>query len=380
MTKLYTLLLLSTFYLVACKSASKSYQKGDYADAIEMGVKQLQRNPNDGETREIVQNAYNFAVKEREAQIRALSNSNDDSRFEKMYQQYYRLQDLYQTIHSYPAAARLIKTTDYSEYVETYRNKVAEVYVARANEWLNEASKNAYRNAYTEIKSALRYQPNNIQLQKKRDSIFEEAVTKVLLLPAQNFNRYSYASSYQLQNFQDDILRRLNYEVNNEFVKFYSERQARNSDIEPDEVLELNFNGVTIGRPYDRTSTRNVSKKVVVKETVYKSDSVVKEYATVNAKINTTERTLLSEADLMVIIRDPQGRIIWNDRFTGQHQWRTEFANYTGDERALSDSDKNLLNRNDNRQPPREEDIMQELYRQIQSDLSSRLRNYYSRY
>jgi hypothetical protein len=79
-------------------------------------------------------------------------------------------------------------------------------------------------------------------------------------------------------------------------------------------------------------------------------------------------------------IRDVRGSVIWNDRFTGQHRWQTEFATYTGDERALSQADRDQLNRSPNRNVPSEDVIMSELYRQIQIDLSNRLRGYYARF
>jgi hypothetical protein len=166
--------------------------------------------------------------------------------------------------------------------------------------------------------------------------------------------------------------------MNNSFVKFYSDWEARNKSIEPDQVLELNLSRIAIGQPYDNKSSREVSKEVVVKEIVYKPDSVVKQYGTVKARITTTQRTLVSEGDLMITIREPKGSIVWDDRFTGEHRWKTEFSTYTGDERALSDKDKSLLNNNENNMP-RQEQIMEELFKQIQNDLSYRLRNYYSR-
>ena len=120
--------------------------------------------------------------------------------------------------------------------------------------------------------------------------------------------------------------------------------------------------------------------EAVIKETVYKPDSVIKQYGTVKAKITTTQRTLLSEGDLMIAIRDLKGLVVWSDRFTGEHRWKTEFATYSGDERALSDSDKAALNKSTEYTMPRQEQIMEELFKQIQNDLSYRLRNYYSRY
>jgi hypothetical protein len=379
MTKFYLLLITASIYLFSCKSASKSYQKGDYADAIELGVKKLQKDPYDAETKEIVQSAYTYAVNERENQVRILSNSKDENRFEKIYQQYLNLQDLYQTIHAYPVAARLIKAQDYSEYVETYRDKVADAHVARARVWLQEDTKQGYREAYNELKTALRYRPDDIELRRKTDSAYNQALIKVVVVPMQNYG-YRYASSYQLQKFQNDIIRSLSYSMANDFVKFFSDGEARTKDIEPDQTLELNLGHISIGQPYDNQNSREVSKEVVVKETVYRPDSVVKQYATVKARITTTERTLLSEGDMTISVRDPRGKLLWNDRFSGDHRWKTEFATYTGDERALSDSDKNLLNRNTNTHSPREEDILEELFQQIRNGLSNRLKTYYSRY
>jgi hypothetical protein len=272
----------------------------------------------------------------------------------------------------------LIKTKDYSEFVQTYRDKAAEVHIERADGWLSEGTKKAYREAYNELNAAMRYRPNDINLKRRKDSTYLEALTKVLVVPMQN-GGYQYTSSQQIQNFQNDILRTLAYNMNNNFVKFYSEWEARNKNIEPDQTLELNLSRIAIGQPYDNRSSREVSKEVVIKEIVYKPDSVIKQYGTVKAKITTTQRTLVSEGDLLITIREPRGSIVWNDRFTGEHRWKTEFSSYTGDERALSDKDKSSLNNNENNMP-RQEQIMEELFKQIQNDLSNRLRNYYSRY
>jgi len=378
MTKFYLLLIAPSLYLFSCKSASKSYQKGDYADAIELGVKKLQKDPYDGETKDIIQTSYTYAVNEGENQVRILSNSRDDDRYEKIYQQYSRLQDLYQTIHAYPVPARLIKAKDYSGELETYRDKIVDVHTTRADAWKKEGTKQAYREAYKELSTALRYRPNDYNLKKKTDSAYNDALTKVLVIPMQN-NGYQYTSSQQMQSFQNDILRTLAYNMNTSFVKFYSDWEARNQNVVPDQILELNLSRIAIGQPSDNRSSREVSKEIVVKEIVYKADSVIKQYGTVKAKITTTQRTLLSEGDLIITIRDPKGTIVWNDRFTGQHQWKTEFSTYTGDERALSDKDKSSLN-NDEVRTPKQEQIMTELFKQIQSDLSTRLRNYYSRY
>lgn len=381
MTKLYPLAIVGCLvFIYSCKSASKSYQKGDYTDAIERGVKKLQKDPSDYETRDLVQKSYTYTVNEYEDQIRILSNSKSDDRFDRIYQEYVALQNLYNTIHQYPEAVKAIKAKDYSDFVETYRDKAADAHRERADKWMNEATKEAYRQAYREYNTAVSYRPDDFELKKKRDSVFNIAVVKVVISPIQNYGGYQYGSSYQLQNFQTNIIRTLSNNMNSEFIRFYSEYEARSKDIAPDQIMELNLGRISIGQPTDTKNSREVSKEVVVKEIVMKEDSVKKEYATVKANITTTKRTLLSQGDLYITVRDTKGRTIWNDRFTGEHKWETQFASYTGDERALSDSDKTSLNQSTSYTPPTEDQIMDELLKQIQNDLSSRLRNYYTRY
>lgn len=378
MTKFY-FLLIASLYFIGCKTASKAYNKGDYADAIELGVKQLQKNPSDADIKDLVKSAYTFAVNGHEEAIRSLSNSANENRYEAILKEYNQLQDLYNTIQESPVATNLIQPKNYSEYVQTYRDKAADVHIEAAERWMGESTKQAFRNAYTEYGYALRYR-NTTALKAKREEAYNAAITKVLVVPIQNYGGYSYHSSYQLQQFQNEVMRTLAYNSNNDFIKFFSEWDLRSKNLEPDQILEMNLGRLRIGQPYDQRSQRQASKQVVVKEIVYKPDSVVKQYGTVYATVTNIKRVLVSEGELYLTLRDPKGRILWNDRFTGEHRWQTEFATYTGDERALSDSDRSLLNQNNQQNTPREEEIMAELYRQIQSDLSYRLRNYYSRY
>lgn len=381
MTKLYPIAIAaSLLFIYSCKSASKSYKKGDYTEAVERGAKELQKNPNDYEKRDLVQKSYSYTVNEYEDQIRILSNSKSDNRYDRIYQDYVALQNLYNTIHQYPEATRAIQAKDYSEFVETYRDKAADAHVEKANQWLKEGTRDAYREAYKEFATASNYRPDDFDLRKQRDSAYDHAVIKVILNPIQDLGGYRYSSSYQLQNFQTDIIRTLSYNMNNEFVRFYSEYEARSKDITADQVMELNLSRITIGQPYDTKTTREVSKDVVVKEIVLKEDSVKKEYATVKANIVTTKRTLLSQGDLVITVRDTKGRTLWSDRFTGQHKWETQFVSYTGDERALSETDKKSLDQNTSSNPPTEDEIMNKLLQQIQSDLSYRLRNHYTAY
>lgn len=386
MIKFSTLFICISLFAWACKTPVKAYDKGDYNNAIELSIRKLQKNPNDGETKALLQNAYRFAVQQGEEKIRSLANSNNDTRFEQMYFEYQKLQALYTTLQQYPSLTSHVRTTDYSSYVSTYKQKAGEVYLQKALQYLDLKNKEGYRKAYYAFQSAYRYSNNDVSIKEQMDAAYNMALVRIVILPLQdnygnrgNYSGYPYANNYQLKNFEEELMRNLRYQGGNDFVKYYSDWDARSKDIHPDELLELRLGRLELGRPYDQTRTRTVSKEVVVRETVYKPDSVVKQYQRVSAQITTTRRTMVSSGDLLVTSTDDRGRILWNDVFRGEHRWTTEFASYRGDERALSEQDRALMNRYD-RNEPNEDEVMEIILRHIQSEISQRLRSRFNRY
>lgn len=367
--------------IFSCKTATKAYDKGNYQEAIELAARKLQKEPFDGETKALAQNSYRQAVKMHEDKVRQLSSSSTEKKFEQIYNEYRQLQNLYDLVQRYPSLQNVIKANDYTDYLVTYRDRAADYYYQRGISKMNENTKMAYREAYQHFRNASKYRDDSV-LRNKLEESYKLAVVKVVVLPMNEFmygGGYQTNNSYLFRNFETDLLRTLRYNTNNQFVEFYSEWDARGRNVDPDEVLDLRLGRMDIGRPYDRQNTRTVSKEVVVKETVYKPDSVVKQYSKVTAQVTTTQRIMVSEGELFVTSRDGRGRILWNETFRGQHRWQVEFTTYTGDERALSDRDKSLLNQRDFN-VPREEEVIESVLRQIQLEMNQRVRNYYSRY
>ena len=377
MTKFYTL---CTFLLVllSCKSATKAFDRGNYTEAIDLSVRKLQKDPDDAAAQYVLQQAYNFARNQHEEKIKNISSANNESRWEEVYHEYVRLQQLYENIQVSPAAFRAARPVNYSDYVHTYRDKATDARIekGKALMYSGRSDKSGFRRAYYEFIAALRFKPNDFVIRELVREAKDSATVDVVLLSVDRNNGYAYSNYYQVRNFQNDLVRTLNHNTSNEFVAFYSEWDARAERIQPDEVLDLRLGSLLMGRPYDETATREVSKEVVIKEIVYKKDSVVKEYGKVYARITTTKRTLVSQSDMYVDALDAAGYRLWSDQVQGEYRWQSEFSHYTGDERALSESDKALINRSQSHAPS-DREITEKLLRQMQSDLSYRLRRYY---
>lgn len=378
----YFLLISMMVVLVGCKSASKMYQQGNYDEAVELAAKKLQKKPGDAELVGVIQNAYRFAVNDHESHIQALSAGQSEMKYEAIYREYASLQRLYDAIYHSPGVMNVVEPTDYSSYLVTYADKTADAYRDRAYRRMDMGTKESFRDAYFDLEKALGYRRGDLEILEAKEEAFENALTRVVVLPMDDglngfrFSSYNMAERYDLD---DQILRNLKYNSSNLFVKFYSRAEARGLNIVPDQVVELRLNTLQSGRMRDREERREVSKEIVVKETVYRPDSVVKEYAKVKAVITQHRRTLSADGSLFITVRDGDGRRIWSDQVAGGYDWATEFTTYTGDERALSENDRKLIRiRPEN--PPSDREMINCVLNDIQAKANNQLRNYFNRF
>jgi hypothetical protein len=394
-SKLYSLVILITVIVLgSCKSASKLYEKGNYDEAVTVAAKKLQKDPNDLKLQGIIRDAYRYAVNDHESSIRSISETSSDAKWEQLYNEYASLQNLYNAIYKSPSVYELVRPADYSSYLNTYAEKAADVHYQRGIDLMDHAgNKKDFRNAYREFQAASRFKPNDEEIAKMLHDAYEMAVTRVVVMPVDDYDhRYgsygsngSYGSYPSYNNYgnssfdENSLVQKLQYNASNEFVKFYSSWDANRTNIIPDEIMELHFSRMNIGGLRDQSTSREVYKDVLVKETVYKPDSVVREYAKVKARITTTKRSMLSEGVLSINIRDNNGRWLWNDNVRSDYNWNVEFSSYTGDERALSESDKQLLNHQQQNAPDQYE-VIRCIKENIYNDFLSRVRNYYGRF
>lgn len=380
MKKIYPVLLVTVcIWTAGCKSPSKLYQKGNYDEALQTAVKKLQKDPGNPKLQAVAKDAYRYAVTDHESQIRRYSENDNELKAEWIYNEYAALQNLYNSIFRSPAAFESIKPTDYSSYLTDYGAKAADLHYNKGVKWMSYNDRQSYKSAYHEFQAAARFNPGDATIDQMLKESYEAALTRVVIIPASDYGYHYSSYNYQLKNYDNDIFRNLQYNTGNEFVKFYSSAEAQRLNIIPDEYVETHFTQINLGKVNDNYSTKEVSKDVVVKETVYKPDSVVQQYGKVKATITTTQRTIYSEGIMTISIRNRAGLGLVNEKLVGTNSWTTQFSTYTGDERALSDDDKQALNKT-KQNPPKEEETMKSIKENIYGNFISRIRNYYSKY
>lgn len=373
--KLYSFFFLLAITFVSCKNAEKLYRQGRYDEAVEQAAKKLSKKPGDAATLDILQNAYRYAVSDHEKKIENYTNSNSDLRWENIYREYISLQNLYEAIRRSPSVYEVVQPTDYSSFVTTYKEEAGNVRYERGLELMDQNTKKGYRDAYNEFQKALSLKPGDLSIKQKLDEAFANAVTNVVILPPSRFG-FQYSSYfYDFNSFNYDMLRYLNNNNRSQFLRFYSPNEAVN--MRADNVAEMRFSDINIGRYRDQRSTREVSKQIVGKERVIKADSVVKEYITVKAKITTIRRELQADGLLQATIRDIDNRYLWSDTYRSDYKWVYSFAIYTGDERALSEEDKKIINQRE-QFPPSNDEIIRVIMNDILNKAQCGISDYYN--
>jgi tetratricopeptide (TPR) repeat protein len=377
--KLYLFIIsLLTIFAFSCRTAKKMYEKGNYDEAVELAAKKLQKDPGDPKLISLITEAYRYAESDHQANIRSLSQSDNELKWEWIYNEYVSLQKMYDAIYRVPAILNLLRPADQTSSLIAYAEKAGDVRMERGLYFMEQGDKISYRKAYREFKAALGFKPGHRDISLKMEEAYELAVTNVIVHPIHQFGGYVH-SGYTPggMNFDDQVIRDLQFNGGNEFTRFYSAWDARSQRIRADLELELDLTRLEQGRPQVTRNQRRSSKQVVVKETVYRPDSIVREYAWVHADIHTTRTTEFFEARLDVSLRGAGAGWLWSDHVSAARSWTNESVYFTGDQRALTDQDRELLNRNSS-VPPHEHQITRELLDEINRNAISRIRNYFN--
>ncbi len=376
--KLYILLAFSSALLLfSCKNAQKLYDHGNYDQAVELAAKKLQKKPGDTKMLVVLKDAYRFAVEDHENRIRNFSASASALKAESIYAEYAQLQSLYEAIRRTPSVYSIVQPTDYSADLSTYREEAANARFERGLDLMDQGDKLSYREAYYEFQKALAYRPGDLNIKQKIDESYAGALTNVVVMPLTRVGIQFGSYNYDYQNFNYNLVRYLQNNNREKFVRFYSETDPKYRGDRVDNVIDMRFSDVNIGRYHDQRDTREVSKQVVGKEIVLGKDSVKKEYITVKAKITVTTRVIQANALLQATLRDFDNRRIWSDTYRGDYNWTYSFATYTGDERALSEEDKLIINQRE-AWPPSNDEIIRIIIEEIQRKTECGISEYFN--
>lgn len=370
------IILFVSLSLASCKG-SKYSTRSDEKDLAAL-INRLNKKGGDdkiiADLKEVYINAYYKAAQR-------LENYRYDpapQKWEKIIPELEGLQRMYETISKSAYALRLVNPVNYYPQLVATKDSAAFDYYEYGTQRLQQNNREDSKDAYYAFQNTIRFVPNYKDAKLLMKEAYDRSIINVLINTIQyddfgagswSWNQYSNKDRLTHSN----ILRDLGGQsASNIPARFFDEYALRRANMSPDIVVDLVWKNLRFDYPRDRTRTYNRSKKIETgKDTANKPV-----YQTVTATVIVTTRELTANGDMNLIVTDAVNRtqIKW-DQLPSEYRYTLEFADYSGDKRALDNSDWTLINQSRNQPTPGKEDAMGEMMQKVYHDLVNRIRN-----
>ena len=370
-------LILVTFIIVSCSSGYKALKRGDYYQATIDAVEKLRISPKSEKAQLVIQKAYPLAQQNALREIENAKLRNDVSNYETIVYQYERLNKMAADIYASPKAYELIPNpTEYHAQLSEARNRAADQYYNLANKALNIGTLEQSRLALKFFQQANSFSYGY----KDVLNMMEEARFQSTLRIA--VEKPSTSPNYQLTAdfFSDNLIADISKRFENNLIRFYNfDEYSNNSKVSPHQYLVLNFEDFSVGNVFDSKNTTDVKRDSVKVGTATIQGKKVDVFNTVTAKFNSYRREIKSRGILSVRIYDNHDKLIQQRNFGGEYIWITTWANFNGDERALTQAQKQACNQSPEIPPPHQAMFI-EFTKPIYTQAYNYIYNFYNKY
>lgn len=359
-------LILATLLLSGCNSVKRNKKflaQGNYNQAIELAIKKIQKDkdaPKNEEHILLLQEAYKKVVADDQRRINALKKENNLKAKREVYYLYRSLEGRQQQIrpllplriHSEDKEAKF-RMRDYTDDALAAKKVLGDALWNQSVRFLENNDKMQARRAFDLL--------NELQDLRGSDSGLTEMMEDAVYMGTDFVfvtlnNRSGQIMPHRLER---ELLDFNTYGLDDFWTEYHNERIP---NVDYDYGIALNFRQIDFSP--ERISEKEVRRTKRVKDGwEYKKDAEgnfvldengdkikVDVYETVSAIMLITEQTKAANVGGNVVYRDmQQGRDIDKFPMGTEFIFQNVFATYRGDERALSDGDRALV---DNRFVP----------------------------
>ena len=371
---LFVLALVS--FLISCGPAKQNAAVYSEDKILEDAVKNLDRNPSNTALSDKLQTLYQDAAENHLKNIEVYKTMTEPTRWDKIIAEYNALQRLYTIIHASTNAQKVVKPISYSAQTDVVKQDAAEDFYQMGRELMVEnRGKQSYRDAFAAFKKASAFVTGYKDVSQQMEVAWKNSVLNVLIDPVKIDDRYALGGGrgntlgqFNGQLLQNNLVQDLGGDFsNNSYARYYTNSQIRNSRIDPDWLVDLGWVNLNIPKSATDKSTKTLSKRIETGK-----DSTGRPvYETVSGNLTIIKQSLKATGSIELRITDAfNRREIHSKRHTARASWDNRYATYTGDSRALTDTDRALIN-NPNNQEPRGDEILDKLY----SDVYSQIKN-----
>jgi hypothetical protein len=364
--------------ITSCSSGKTAYQHGDYYKACMEAIDRLRSRPNNKNAKTVLVQAYPLAQTTCQREIDNAMLANGTDKFDVVVSQYEKLNQLANSIFNCPKALELIqKPSEYIAEMAKAKQLAAENAYNLGSNALNAGTLDQARAAWQYFQNANRYVAGYKDVLKKIDESRYYATLRVVVQKPYTNANFQYSADF----FYNNLMAEIRQNSKNRFIRYYTQEEARQENMKnPHQYIVLNFEDFSVGNIRESSNTAELKRDSVIVGTVKVEGKTYNSYNTVTAKLTTFRREISSGGLLSLRIIDAQSnQELQRKNLTGSYVWNTTWANYKGDDRALTSEEKKMCSR-EPQMPPSPQDMFIEFTKPIYNQAVSYIRTIYVRY
>ncbi len=371
--------IISIFLVMACSSGKKAYERGNYYESVMQAVGRLRQNTDHKKSVETLKNAYPLSVESLEDQAKNQIATNSQFKWKNAILSYNQINNMYEAIRQCPGCLKVIPNPKnyYTEVGELKLKAAAESYDAGITA-LMKGTRNDAKNAYFLFADVDAFAPGFKDVQDYLNKSMDEATLKVVIEQIPVPTRYNLSGGF----FQDKVEEFLhnNYQQRS-FIQFLTPDEAQRINLaRADQILRIQFDDFTVGNTNISQKEETISRDSVIVGEVVVDGKKIPAYNTVKAKLTTYRKEVISQGLLSMIVVDANTKgILSHQKFNGGYTWVSTWANFSGDDRALTQQQLAMCKQRET-QPPLAQDLFLEFTRPLYDQLIPGIRRFYGAY
>lgn len=244
----FLLYLIVVIALSACSSGKSAFEHGNYYEAVITSVNRLRKNDDHAKSVETLRQAYPMAVAHFEDRAKTSLASNAEFKWTVVVESYTSINVMYDEIRRSPGALKVIPSPlNYYAKLEDAKKNAAEENYAAGIVAMTVGTREKAKVAYGLFKKANGYVPGYKDVIKMTETALWNATLKVVMepIPVQARN-----ISVSAEFFDDKVSEYLHSASINEFVKFYTRKEAQTLKLKPDHIVKIEFDEFVVGQVF----------------------------------------------------------------------------------------------------------------------------------
>ncbi|MGB0402445.1 MAG: hypothetical protein ACPGEG_00015 [Salibacteraceae bacterium] len=326
---------ISLIVLVAsCSSVDELIESGRYDEAINKGIRKVDKKPTDHSSLKQIEKAYRLAQAKDLSRVAILVQMEESvSGLESIYQYTVRMTDRAQKVATYDIGTSKETSQLLSTQISAQEN-LCKAIISEVEDLMETGLRGDYRSAYYNLDKVSKYGCEYPESDSLKRALLELGKATVAL-------QIETQKGVVIPENTEKRLKSLPFDRNKKLGIWVDYRNTIDLNVMIDYTVITKFNQVQVTKPKTLTTSKSYDKKIIEKYEYKKredgSTEKIPVYKTIKGVLKTHKQSKSSTQGALVYILDNNlGNVKFQKQLVGTYNFNHTYYTFTGDRRVLS--------------------------------------------